>query len=172
MKSISIILFLLLVGLNGFGQPADTSYYDDGELKYLSYSEGEIWISKSYYTNSQLKNFSKTSFELGGFYSGEYCENGQLTRVWNPNSKDIIVDSIFNCDGNIEVIAHRNKYGYRGLLTLYHKNGQIFEQGNFEKTSSLFGDQKTGIWTAFSKEGKKIREILYKAGKEIDVKKF
>ena len=123
-----------------------------------------VCINKSYYKSGQLKELNINVNGPYWIYSQSYCENGQLIKSHNPNSETPELVKEYLCDGTLSMEYYRCRKGYRGLFKVYHKNGQVAEQGNFEKTSSPIGDQKVGLWESYTPEGKKFSEAFYENG--------
>tara|TARA_B100000809_G_scaffold242937_1_gene267473 strand:+ start:627 stop:1628 length:1002 start_codon:yes stop_codon:yes gene_type:complete len=148
-------------------------YYDKDFTKIMAdiMIKGDTVRTIYYYSNG-FKKFENKSVNKRWIYSAAWCENGQLKKAFNPNSRTIKHLKEYNCEGNIVMEYSRDMWSYQGLFIVYHKNGQIAEQGVFEKTKSIIGEQKVGLWEGFTPKGVKSYESFYENGIEINASTF
>lgn len=147
------------------------SWSEDGVIESHTICINDTCTYIEYYTSGKPKSVSKST-KIILYYKEEWCENGQLKMVNNPNSDTIEHIIQYDCNGKIFLDYYKDGKGNKGKFIMYHQNGQIGEQGSFEKTDSPFGDQKVGLWEGFTSEGKKTYEEFYENGEVVKIKTF
>ncbi|NQX96992.1 MAG: hypothetical protein HRT73_03810 [Flavobacteriales bacterium] len=125
-----------------------------------------------YYYLNGVKKFENLSVNQNWIYNATWCENGQLIKAFNPNSLTIEHIKEYNCAGIVVMEYSRDKWSYQGPFKTYYKDGQILEQGVFEKKKTPWGEQKVGLWEGFTPEGDKTYESFYENGIEIKSSTF
>ena len=170
MRLLTIILIFTVV--NELAAQNDTLFWQNGVIKSIDECYDDSCITRSFYESGQLKELNISISGSYWLYSEKYCENGQLIKKHNPNCETPELVKEYLCDGTLSMEYYRNRKGYRGLFKVYHKNGQVAEQGSHEKSSSPIGDQKVGLWESFTPDGRKFYECFYENGIKVNEKNF
>lgn len=166
-----IIIAIILIGNVSLAKN-DTTYWSNGNIKSTTQCINDSCTTMNYYETGNLKSLNISINGPYWIWSEEYCENGQIKKKHNPNCEEPELTREYLCDGTLSMEYYRCRKGYRGIFKVYHKNGQVAEQGNHEKTNSPIGDQRVGLWESFTPDGRKFYEVFYENGQKIREQKF